>query len=77
MNHSVGSYSEDNRKTAKSEDDDLGLPEHPIYSNYTKHLWKAHRRQGAVQSPKRSRANTDTTTSAQEEPTTTGKVKLT
>lgn len=24
------------------EDDDCGLPEHPIFSNYVKHLWKAH-----------------------------------
>ena len=31
------------------EDDDLGLPEHPIYSNYTKYLWKPHRRTGGVE----------------------------
>lgn len=31
------------------EDDDLGLPEHPIYSNYTKYLWKPHRRSGGVE----------------------------
>jgi hypothetical protein len=30
-------------------DDDLGLPEHPIYSNYTKYLWKGHRRSGGVE----------------------------
>lgn len=31
------------------EDDDLGMPEHPIYSNYTKYLWKGHRRSGGVE----------------------------
>lgn len=25
-----------------SDEDDLGMPEHPIYSNYPKHLWKSH-----------------------------------
>lgn len=30
-------------------DDDTGLPEHPIYSNYSKYLWKAHRRSGGVE----------------------------
>lgn len=30
-------------------DDDTGLPEHPIYSNYVKHLWKPHRRSGGVE----------------------------
>jgi hypothetical protein len=45
---------------AKSTDeDDLGLPESPIYSNYARHLWKAHTRHGLVQSPNRSRENTD------------------
>ena len=32
-------------------DDDTGLPESPIYSNYVKYLWKAHRRSGGVQIP--------------------------
>lgn len=44
---------------SKSNEDDLGLPESPIYSNYAKHLWKAHTRHGGVQSPNRSRENTD------------------
>lgn len=43
----------------KSNEDDLGLPESPIFSNYVKHLWKAHTRHGGVQSPNRSRENTD------------------
>ena len=30
-------------------DDDTGLPKHPIYSNYTKYLWKPHRRTGGVE----------------------------
>jgi hypothetical protein len=30
-------------------DDDTGLPKHPIYSNYTKYLWKPHRRSGGVE----------------------------
>ena len=32
-------------------DDDTGLPESPIYSNYVKYLWKGHRRSGGVQVP--------------------------
>ena len=31
------------------EDDDCGLPHHPIYSNYSKYLWTSHRRSGGVQ----------------------------
>ena len=30
-------------------DDDTGLPEHPIYSNYSKYLWKGHRRSGGME----------------------------
>ena len=30
-------------------DDDCGLPEHPIYSNFSKYLWKGHKRSGGVQ----------------------------
>ena len=30
-------------------DDDTGPPEHPIYSNYVKYLWKPHRRSGGVE----------------------------
>lgn len=33
----------------EAEDDDCGLPEHPIYSNYSKYLWKKHIRSGGVQ----------------------------
>ena len=46
---------------AKSDEDDLGLPQSPIYSNYANRLWKAHTntRHGLVQPPKRSRDNTD------------------
>ena len=35
----------------EAEDDDMGLPEHPIYSNYTKYLWKGHRRSGGPEIP--------------------------
>ena len=40
-------------------DDDCGLPEHPIFSNYPKYLWKTHTRSGGVQSPNASVENTD------------------
>ena len=46
---------------SNSDADDLGLPENPIYSNYSHRLWKSHIRHGAVQSPNRSQANTDGT----------------
>ena len=55
----VSSYDEDNTKTGRTDGDGTGLPESPIYSNYVKHLWKAHPRHGLVQSPNRSRENTD------------------
>ena len=45
--------------TNATKESDLGPPESPIYSNYTKYLWKAHTRTGGVQSPKRSPENTD------------------
>ena len=32
----------------EAEDDDLGLPENPIYSNYSKYLWKSHKKIGQV-----------------------------
>jgi hypothetical protein len=41
------------------EDDDCGLPEDPIFSNFSKYLWQSHARLSGVQSPKRSRENTD------------------
>ena len=59
MRHSVSSYAEDNLKTAKPAGDDTGLPENPIYTNFPKHLWRAHARHGLVQSPNRSRENTN------------------
>jgi hypothetical protein len=33
-------------------DDDCGLPEHPIFSNYVKYLWKGHTRTGGVERPR-------------------------
>jgi len=59
MNQEVGSYAEDNSEAARFEGDDVGLPESPIYSNFTKNLWRTHARHGLVQSPNRSRENTD------------------
>lgn len=54
MRHAVGSYAEDNSVTVKSEDDDQGLPESPIYSNFSKNLWTTHTRRRRVQSRNRS-----------------------
>ncbi len=59
MSHAVSSYAQDNLKTEKSERDDTGLPENPIYSNFSKHLWRTHARHGMVQSPNRSGENTN------------------
>jgi hypothetical protein len=59
MRHSVSSYEADNLKTAKPAGDDTGLPESPIYSNFSRHLWRTHARHGLLQSPNRSRENTD------------------
>lgn len=59
MRHAVGSYAEDNSGTVKSVDDDQGLPESPIYSNFSKHLWTTHTRKGRVQSENRARATAD------------------
>ena len=59
MNREVGSYGEDNSERARLEGDDAGLPESPIYSNFSKNLWRTHARHGLVQSPNRSRENTD------------------
>ena len=58
MRREVGSYGEDNAKTARVEGDDVGLPESPIYSNFSKNLWQTHARHGLVQSPNRSREDT-------------------
>ena len=68
MKRAVSSYLEDNSKMAKSEGDDLGLPENPIYSNFSKNLWTTHTRHGSVQSPNRSRENTDGPRPPQGEP---------
>ena len=59
MKREVGSYEEDNAETARFEGDDVGLPESPIYSNFSKNLWRTHARHGLVQSPNRSRENTN------------------
>jgi hypothetical protein len=55
----VSSYDQDNTKTGRTDGDDTGLPESPIYSNFSKHLWRTHARHGLVQSPDRSRENTN------------------
>lgn len=46
MKRQVGSYDEDNSETARFAGDDVGLPESPVYSNFSKHLWTAHARHG-------------------------------
>ncbi len=53
---------------AKYDENDLGLPESPIYSNFSNRLWKAHTRHGLVQSPNRSHGNTDVHRALQGEP---------
>jgi hypothetical protein len=55
----VSSYQQDNTKTGGTIGDDTGLPESPVYSNFSKHLWRTRTRHGLVQSPNRSRENTD------------------
>ena len=59
MNREVGGYDEDNKGPARFDGDDVGLPESPIYSNFSKNLWRTHERHGLVQSPNRSRENTN------------------
>ena len=68
MNREVGSYDEDNSKTARFEGDDVGLPESPIYSNFSKNLWTTHARLGGVQTSDRFRENTDSPRTPQGEP---------
>lgn len=58
MQRQVGSYDEDNAETPRFEGDDVGLPENPIYSNFSKNLWGGRTRHGLVQSPGRSREDT-------------------
>ena len=72
MKRAVSSYLEDNSKLPGSDGDDLGLPESPIYSNYAKHLWSVHTRHGLVQSPNRSRENTDWPRPSEDEATSAG-----
>ena len=59
MKRAVSSYYEDNLKPAKSDEDDTGLPESPVYSNFAKHLWTTHTRHGLVQAANRSHGKTD------------------
>lgn len=68
MKQAVSSYLADNSKMAKSDGDDLGLPESPIYSNFSKNLWTTHTRHGSTQSPNRSGENTDGPSPPQGEP---------
>ena len=65
--HAVSSYLEDNLQVANAVEDDMGLPESPIYSNYAKHLWKAHTRHGGGPSPNKSHDNTDGLRTAQDQ----------
>lgn len=41
------------------EDDDCGLPENPISSNYSKYLWKSHSRNPKIPTMSRTGKNTD------------------
>jgi hypothetical protein len=52
---------------SKFDEDDLGLPESPIFSNYSNRLWQPHTRHGSVQSPHRSDLNTDGPRQVQDE----------
>lgn len=54
MKREAGSYGEDNAEALRFEGDGVGLPESPIYSNFSKNLWRTHPRHGLVQSPNRS-----------------------
>jgi hypothetical protein len=40
---------------SEPETDDCGLPENPIFSDYSKYLWKGHIRSGGIQTNKRLR----------------------
>ena len=31
------------------EDNDCGMPEHPIYADYSKYMWTSHKRSGGVE----------------------------
>jgi hypothetical protein len=41
------------------EDDDCGLPEYPISSNYSKYLWKSHSRNPKIRTMSRAQEITD------------------
>ena len=43
----------------EAKDDDCGLPENPIFSNYSKYLWTGHSRNPRIRSLARARENTD------------------
>ncbi|HEY0079607.1 MAG TPA: hypothetical protein VGB73_13420 [Pyrinomonadaceae bacterium] len=58
MTREVGSYDEDNAETARFAGDDVGLPESPIYSNFSNKLWRTHTRHGLMQSPDGEREDT-------------------
>lgn len=55
MKRAIGSYGEDNLKSDRVAGDDTGLPESPIYSNFSKHLWRTHTRLGLERAPEGSR----------------------
>jgi hypothetical protein len=59
MKRAIGSYAEDNLKSARTAGDDTGLPESPIYSNFSKHLWRTHARLGLERASEGPRENTD------------------
>jgi hypothetical protein len=68
MKRAISSYYEDNLKPALAAEDDSGLPESPIYSNFSKHLWTTHTRHGLGQAPNRSRQYADGLRPPQAEP---------
>ena len=41
------------------DEDDVGPPHDPIFTDYYKYLWKSHTRSGGVRAPNRSPMNTD------------------
>jgi hypothetical protein len=41
------------------EDDDCGLPENPIFSNYPKYLWQGHSENPRIRSLVRQKGNSD------------------
>ena len=43
----------------RAEDDDCGLPENPIFSNYSKHLWKGHSENRRIRNDTSFPENTD------------------